>query len=56
MATNQLASMPISPHDEELSLEDRLILFGLLDLVITFLIRGKIYEEIEESEGGLKNG
>jgi hypothetical protein len=53
LATNQLAPMPISPHDNN-SPKEKLVLFGPEDPVITDPIRGKIYEEIEEREGDLK--
>ena len=55
LATNQLASMSVSPHDnkEERSLE-RMVLFGPSGPVMTSPIRGKICEEIEEREGDLK--
>jgi hypothetical protein len=54
LATNQLASMSISPPHDNNSPEEKLVLFGPEDPVMTDRIRGKIYEEIEEREGDLK--
>jgi hypothetical protein len=53
LANNQLASMSISPHDNN-SPEEKLVIFGPEDPVMTDPTRGKIYEEIEEREGNLK--
>jgi hypothetical protein len=54
LAANQLASMSISPPHDNNSPEEKLVLFGPEDPVMTDPIRGKIYEEIEEQEGDLK--
>jgi hypothetical protein len=54
LATNQLAPMSISPPHDNNSPVEKLVLFGPEDPVMTDPIRGKIYEEIEEREGDLK--